>query len=185
MALTFAVTFVLTLGWMQSPSHFAADVIAGIKSVSADVSTVAQQIHFNLPAPLIDDPIDFVDDGNRGDIIPQALSLITISLSEGDARLRSMSHGPLSDEDAKFVVKALATLVQVQKELLSAVIPEQELPSHTPYFKCIRQCLVTLKQAVIIFAKDVTVLIPTEKSSVDKLFDSLSVKFENVINVFW
>jgi Leucine-rich repeat (LRR) protein len=122
--------------------------------------------------------------GERGVIIAKGFTSIIAKIAKGTTRVHSVSTGQLPDNDAKLVVQALTTFVQVHQALLQVIIGKHGLLTLAPFFEPIRLALVDLEAAIDTLAFDLIDLIPTRKPAANAQFASLSVTLTNAITTY-
>ncbi|CAM6083003.1 unnamed protein product [Calypogeia fissa] len=180
MAFTSKVAFLLlvsVLAWAQAEctmQEWMNNVTAHIIVMNEEVTHITGVAEKNALAI----------SGSRGESIAKGLSDIAKDISEGVAKLRKVSRELLADEEAKLVVKALATYVQFQKELLVLVKRAHERQSMSPYFKAIGYSLGLLKRAIGDLDNYLLVVIASQKSYVHSQFGSLYVSLDLCIVVY-
>ncbi|KAF8253658.1 hypothetical protein K440DRAFT_673027 [Wilcoxina mikolae CBS 423.85] len=93
---------------------------------------------------------------------------------------------PFPAAEAKPIVEAFAEFVEVHKQLLTVVIEKYKSLGLTfvPFIEPIRLALVALEKAVGAFALALIKLIPTEKETATKQFESLLVAVKLAIDTY-
>lgn len=130
--------------------------------------------------------INIVNAPLTGPGVALGFSGIILKLHEVIAQLDGVNGGvsPLSDDDAKLVVKSLTTFVQVHQALLNVVIGKHGVITLVPFFEPIRLSLVSLEATVDTFAFYLIGLIPTQKAAADAEFGSLGVTVKLAIDTY-
>jgi glycopeptide antibiotics resistance protein len=169
MALTFKAVFVLLVSALalcqasSDPDPVTVKILEGFDNITTQSNNLRIAV----------ETITSFNAGEKGFIIAQGLTTIIAKIAERTTRVDSVSTGPLSNDDAKLVVQALTTFVQVHEALLKVIVVKHGLLTLVPFFEPIRLALVDLEAAIDTFAFDLIDLIPTQKSAANDQFASL------------
>jgi hypothetical protein len=180
MALTFKAVFVLLVSALALCQASSDRDPVTIKILEGFDNVTTQSKNLRIAV----ETITIFNAGERGFIIAEGFISIIAKIAEGTTRVHSVSTGPLPDDDAKLVVQALTTFVQVHQALLQVIIGKHGLLTLAPFFEPIRLALVDLEAAIDTLAFDLIDLIPTQKPAANAQFASLSVTLTNAITTY-
>ncbi|KAG0585492.1 hypothetical protein KC19_2G016300 [Ceratodon purpureus] len=142
-----------------------------VTTLSDDLRIETQKINL-VTAPLF------------GPKVGQGFNAIITRVGQAGTMLQSPNMKALGAADAKTVVAALTTFVEVHQALLNVVIGKHGVLTLIPYFEPIRQALVALEATVDSFAFYLIAVIPTEKPAADQQFGSLGVTVSLAISTY-
>ncbi|KAG0586577.1 hypothetical protein KC19_2G101100 [Ceratodon purpureus] len=119
-----------------------------------------------------------------GPRVGPGFNAIITRVGKAGTMLQSPNMKALGAADAKTVVAALTTFVEVHQALLNVLIGKHGVLTLIPFFEPIRQALVALEATVDSFAFYLIAVIPTEKPAANQQFGSLGVTVSLAISTY-
>ena len=173
----FVVVLSLALCSLQCANAATRVQIVGVFSM---VTTMSHDL--NVTVSQINE-LNGVTEGNK--VAPGFQTIVNGVAKAASMLQNDPSRTELTLADAKLVVDALTTFVQVHQELLATVISKHGLLTMIPYTEPIREALVSLESTVDSFAFALIAFIPTSaQSDYTAQFGGLKVQVEKTIKVY-